>query len=116
MDTRQRVIQIAKTAHEVNRAYCQSTGDDSQPSWADAPDWQKSSAINGVNYHLGNETSSPADSHNNWMKEKENDGWVFGEEKDADKKTHPCMVPYDELPEEQQTKDKLFIAVVKSFE
>lgn len=28
---------IAQVAHEINRAYCQAIGDDSQPCWNDAP-------------------------------------------------------------------------------
>lgn len=31
-------LQIAQVCHEVNRAYCQALGDDSQPAWDDAPD------------------------------------------------------------------------------
>jgi len=32
---------IAKVAHEVNRAYCISIGDNSQQSWECSPEWQK---------------------------------------------------------------------------
>ncbi len=32
---------IAKTCHEVNRAYCIGTGDLSQLPWDQAPEWQK---------------------------------------------------------------------------
>ena len=110
------VEQIARTCHQVNKAFCESIGDISQPDWSDAPDWQKESAINGVNYHLGNPDSKPSDSHRSWMREKENDGWVFGKVKDPEKKEHPCMIPYTELPKDQQTKDVLFISVVRSFE
>jgi len=110
------VEQIAKTCHEVNRAFCESIGDNSQPTWGDAPEWQKQSAMNGVSFHMTNPESKPSDSHENWTKEKEADGWVFGEIKDPEKKEHPCMVPYNQLPKEQQTKDALFIAVVRSFE
>ena len=60
--------QIAKTRHEVNRAYCQSIGDNSQPEWKDAPEWQKKSAITGVEYHLANPASKPEDSHNSWLR------------------------------------------------
>ena len=49
------------------------------------------------------------------MREKLNNGWVYGDEKNADKKEHPCMVLYNDLPEEQRMKDKLFKAVVDSF-
>lgn len=102
---------VARMCHEVNRAYCRSIGDDSQPAWEDAPDWQKESAINGVEFHLANETS-PEQSHENWMREKATAGWVYGDVKDPEKKEHPCMIPYDQLPLEQRTKDYLFKAVV----
>ena len=110
------IKQIAKTCHEVNRAYCKSIGDNSQNSWNVSPEWQKKSAINGVKFHLANPDSKPSDSHNNWLAEKRKEGWVYGKVKDPAKKTHPCMVPYSKLPKEQQTKDALFIAVVRSFE
>lgn len=55
----------------------------------------------------------PEDSHNSWMAQKIEDGWVFGDTKDAEKKTHPCMVPFGDLSVAQQAKDFLFIAVVR---
>ena len=108
------VVNIARVCHEVNKAYCESIGDTSQLSWGDAPDWQKESAIKGVLFHLANPGAKPEDSHNSWLKEKEATGWGYGEVKDAEKKTHPCFVPYNQLPQAQQTKDALFIAVVHS--
>jgi hypothetical protein len=105
---------IAEVCHEINRAYCQSIGDNSQPSWADAPEWQKQSATNGVKFHIANPGSPPSRSHEEWLKEKANTGWKYGPVKDPEKKEHPCFVPYDQLPREQQIKDKLFIAVVEA--
>ncbi|MCC8435470.1 hypothetical protein HP567_013035 [Brevibacillus sp. M2.1A] len=105
---------IARVCHEVNRAYCNSIGDDSQSSWEDAPDWQRQSAKNGVEFHLDCETT-PEQSHENWMQEKIAAGWIYGPEKDPEKKEHPCMVPYDQLPIEQRTKDYLFKAIVDCF-
>jgi len=105
---------IAKVAHEANRAYCESLGDASQLPWEQAPDWQKQSAINGVKFHLPNPNSQPSDSHESWLKEKVEAGWVYGETKDPDKKTHPCMVAFEKLPLEQQKKDHLFLGVVRS--
>jgi hypothetical protein len=46
------------------------------------------------------------------MKQKVKDGWVLGHIKDGAKKTHPCMVPYNQLPEGQRKKDHLFRAIV----
>lgn len=106
------VLMIAHIAHEVNRAYCTSIGDDSQPAWADAPDWQKQSALNGVRFHVGNPDATPENSHENWLAEKEADGWTYGEVKDPEAKTHPCFLPYADLPADQRAKDALFMAVV----
>jgi hypothetical protein len=106
---------VAKICHAVNRAYCESMGDFSQPKWEDAPEWQKQSAISGVLFHRDHPDAGPSASHDNWLAGKAADGWKYGPVKDPEKKEHPCFMPYDQLPKEQQTKDALFIAVVHSF-
>lgn len=103
---------IAKICHEANRSWCQINGDDSQPSWDEAPQWMKDSAIAGVAFHRANPDAGDSASHDAWMKHKLADGWVYGEEKDLEAKTHPCLVPFDELPHEQQFKDRLFRTIV----
>jgi hypothetical protein len=108
------VEQIAQVAHELNKAYCESLGDMSQPSWEDAPNWQKTSAIHGVDFHLNNPNATPKLSHHAWMMEKETDGWKYGPVKDAEKKEHPCFVPYDQLPVEQKAKDYIFRQTIHS--
>jgi len=102
---------IARVCHEVNRAYCQALGDMSQPSWDDAPQWQKDSAMLGVALHV-NQDAGPEASHESWMSQKVADDWKYGPVKDPEKKEHPCMVPFDQLPREQQAKDYIFRAVV----
>jgi hypothetical protein len=103
----------ARATHEANRAWCLAHGDTSQPSWDDAPGWQRSSAINGVKGVLfGND---PEQSHESWLKEKAEAGWKFGPTKDPEKKEHPCFVPYAALPPEQKAKDHVFVGVAKAF-
>jgi len=89
-------------------------GDFTQPEWDEAPTWQRSSAMSGVRAALSNPEQTPEDSHKGWLKEKMDDGWVYGEEKDPAEKTHPCMVDYEELPEEQQAKDHIFLGIVRT--
>jgi hypothetical protein len=105
---------IAAICHEANRMYCLTIGDNSQPAWEEAPDWQKQSAIDGVQVHLEHPELSPEISHEYWLKGKEKDGWKYGPVKDADKKEHPCFVPYDQLPAEQRAKDYLFKGICES--
>lgn len=107
------IEQIAKVCHELNRVYCQSIGDDSQPTWEDAPNWQKQSAINGVKFHLKNPNAGPSHSHESWLEEKRKDGWKYGPVKNPEKKEHPCFVSYEKLPMEQRLKDSLFTSTVK---
>lgn len=104
--------QIAKVCHEANRAYCEANGDDTQKAWKDAPLWQRESALNGVIFHLSSPNATPSSSHDSWLKEKLENGWKYGSVKDSDKKEHPCIVPYDDLPDVQKAKDALFIGVV----
>ena len=43
--------------------------------------------------------------HAAWMREREAAGWKFGPKRDDAKKEHPCLVPYDELSEEEKGYD-----------
>ena len=110
------IEQIARICHETNRVYCESIGDNSQKIWNEAEEWQRDSAINGVKYKLKHPDATPKDQHDVWSLDKINSGWTYGTVKDADKKTHPCLVPYEQLPAEQKIKDYLFVGVVKAFQ
>lgn len=104
----------ASLCHEVNRELQIAAGDDSvSPHWKDAPNWQKVSALEGIVNALNGQ--SPRELHESWMAHKIEDGWVYGETKNAVAKTHPCLVPYEELDEDQKLKDKVFSAIVKTF-
>ena len=102
---------IALVCHEVNKGYCEALGDFSQASWEAAPDWQKESARMGVKLHM-NPNVGPEASHESWMAQKVADGWVYGEVKDEKEKTHPCIVPFSQLPTAQKAKDYIFRSVV----
>lgn len=106
------VTVIARTCHEVNRAICETFGDTSQKPWPQAEDWQRDSAIAGVRFALEHPDATPEDQHVAWCEAKVADGWTYGETKDADAKTHPCLVAYAQLPPEQRVKDATFRAVV----
>lgn len=109
-----KVEEIAKVAHELNKAYCESIGDLSQPNWDSAPEWQKSSAVNGVNFHISNPTATPAGSHESWLRQKAEEGWKYGTVKNVETKEHPCFLPYENLPVEQKAKDYIFRQTIHS--
>lgn len=109
------ILQAAQLAHEANRAYCAWLGDQSQLPWDQAPEWQRASAVAGVNFLLDNPNAGPGDTHQSWLDVKTAEGWQYGPIKDVEAKTHPCFVPYEELPEPQRIKDYIFGFVVRGF-
>lgn len=110
------IERIAKVCHDANKSFCEVNGDTSQKPWEDAEEWQRQSAINGVRFAISNPDAPASAQHDSWMAEKVAQGWVYGEVKDAEKKTHPCLVPFEQLPEFQQKKDHLFKAIVKALQ
>jgi RyR domain len=106
------ISDVARICHEANHAYCESIADYSQNGWNEAAEWQRQSAIKGVEWRLANPEAPESAQHEAWVEEKVREGWVYGPVKDAEKKFHPCLVPYDELPAEQRAKDALFAAIV----
>lgn len=107
------VEDISRICHESNRALQVAQEDPAiSPSWDEAPDWQRESAIEGVRQALKGAT--PEQLHQSWCEFKAADGWVYGEVKDGGAKTHPCLVDYADLPPDQRLKDSLFQAIVYS--
>jgi len=106
------IQQLAALVHAANKAICEAAGDNSQKPWAETSDSIKASAIAGVHYRLANPNATAEDQHNEWCDFKRAEGWVYGPVKDTEKKIHPCLVPYAELPFEQRVKDHVFAAIV----
>ena len=43
--------------------------------------------------------------HEVWAATRITQGWKYGEQRNDELKTHPCLVPYEELPEEEKKYD-----------
>lgn len=108
------VIQIAaRVAHEVNRAFCEGIGDSSHVAWEEAPTWQREASVANVRAVLSDPSRSAEVSHQEWFAEKTQKGWRWGSIKSGEDKTHPCLVPYSELPPEQRVKDALLNMAIR---
>lgn len=44
--------------------------------------------------------------HDTWAQNRLNQGWTYGEKRDDDKKLHPCLIPYEDLPESEKKYDR----------
>ena len=56
-------------------------------------------------------SGSPAELHGGWVQAYIDMGWTYGETRDVAAKTHPDMVPYDQLEQREKDKDAVFIAL-----
>lgn len=44
--------------------------------------------------------------HDIWARQRMTEGWTYGPERDDAKKQHPCLVPYEQLPESEKEYDR----------
>ncbi len=79
--------------------------------WQCAPAYMRETVLDGVRRAMNGET--PEQHHEAWCERLRADGWTLGP-KDYDARTHPWLVPYDQLPREQQVKNRVFLAIVKA--
>lgn len=106
--------EIAQVCHEASRALCESQGDPSQKPWGSAGPRQLFSATACVLHAQANPDATAADMHAAWCAGKRRDGWAHGPVEDAEAKTHPCLVPFEDLPPEHRRNDALFLAIVRA--
>lgn len=97
--------------HEANKEIQQQTGEYTPQ----LSEHLTKSILDGVYFVLDNPNCTPEQQHNNWVHFKRADGWKYGVTKDFERKEHPCLVPYSELPEIQQRKDAVFRQTLDNF-
>lgn len=107
------ILAAAKAAHEVNRAYSAFLGEPPHLPWEQAPDWQRTACITGVRNALENPNITAEEVQTAWRLRMEAEGWKYGEAKDPRAKTHPYLLPFKDLPREIQTKDVIYLAVIR---
>lgn len=44
--------------------------------------------------------------HDNWALQRINEGWTYGSERDDTNKKHPCLIPYEDLPDSEKEYDR----------
>lgn len=67
--------------------------------------------INTTNVELPKELNTLVEQmaknvHEVWAKTRIDQGWIYGNERNDEEKKHPCLVPYEELPEEEKVYDR----------
>lgn len=108
---------IAHVCHEANRALQEEQNDPTIPvsvKWEKLDAETRASAVQGVQHILTGRVQTPEESHIEWCQFKFSHGWKLGPTKDENKKEHPLLIPYGDLPEPQRVKDTLFFSIVRA--
>lgn len=71
-----------------------------KPNPIDTSDIQLSEELLGLTERMAENV------HENWAAGRIADGWTYGQKRDDEKKTTPCLVPYSELTEEEKAYDR----------
>ena len=103
--------EIARVVHEAERALQAVQGDRvPAPPWPEARPDMRRTVVDSVRHVMDGAT--PEGNHAHWCHQMRRDGWTWGVLKDPVTRTHPCLLPYADLPEHQRDKDELFVAIV----
>lgn len=81
-------------------------------AWADRDEAFRAQFLRVIECQCGpDRKDSPAELHADWVRAYEAMGWVYGPERSVERKTHPDMVPYDDLGQLERDKDAVFVAL-----
>ena len=104
--------EIAQFSNAINRTYSQILGrEDLAGQWV--TQLQRQNIIECVDAVRRGLITASGEAHERWLWKHIEDGWVYGPVKDAVLKQHPCLLPFGQLPEEEQFRDWLFLTTVK---
>lgn len=104
------VDDIAELCHETIRIYNESIGT-YIPTWSNLKKHQRRVSTYGVDWYVKNPTAGPEESHDAWLQRAELGGWKYGPVVDYEKREHPCLVPFLDLPEHEKRKEYIFRCV-----
>jgi hypothetical protein len=109
------VEQFGRLNHALRREVARIFGDGTvPPDWDDAPEWMHADSARDARELLGNPGMMAEDGHGRWMRQKIAEGWKWGPVRDDEKKEHPSIRPFDQLPPGERLKDLLRVSLAGS--
>ena len=107
--------QIAQIVHTAVNTFRLTIGEEDLGTWENLDEDRKQLTRNAVTRTVEYPNISPEDQHEIWAKEKREQGWTYGAEKCPKNLTHPSLIPYEQLSENEKIKDKLVTNTIKAF-
>jgi len=108
------VNEITKIIYEATRFEAKWSGRSIVPEpWEERDEAFRNQMTKVVEeYFKMDKLPTPEEAHDSWVKAYEKMGWKYGEKRDPVFKTHPDMVPFNELSLDEREKDAIFLAFI----
>jgi hypothetical protein len=111
MNDQQKIKICARVAYEASRSCALAVdSEDFTRPWEEAGDWLQDNWQSGVARVLAGDC--PEQRHRAFVEEMTQKGWKYGPETDAEKKEHPDLMPYADLPAERRLKNQVYVDVI----
>lgn len=109
-----RFDKICELCHLANNELMIANNETPCGNWDTLDSHLKQMTRDSVSVIIDKPNITAEDIHNTWMTNKAKDGWVYGDIKDANKKTHPLMIPFADMNAIDKAKDQSFIDIVNA--
>lgn len=105
---------VAKWIYEATRVEAEWSERSIVPeAWEDRDDKFRKQFVDIIGKYLAaDKLPTPEEAHDSWMDAYFIMGWKYGEKRDTTAKTHPDLLPFDQLPKDERDKDAIFLAFV----
>lgn len=105
---------VTRAIYEACRLEAQWSGRSIVPEpWDERDEAFRERMIRVVERYLHSEgLPTPKEAHDSWCEAYREMGWTYGPVRDPQKKTHPDLRPYEELPQDEREKDAIFLMCV----
>jgi hypothetical protein len=104
---------VGRVVHEATAALKVAFSEpDSMPHWDEAPQIMRDLSVGAVRFRRANPQAAPGAQHSEWVRERTEAGWTYGPVKDSLKKTHPLMVPFEQLPVQEKIKSAVLLSII----
>lgn len=109
------LLDIAQECHAKNNELMMMNGEEQRGSWETLDRHTKFITLKSVIKALENPNLTAKEMHDEWMNNKIEDGWKFGDVKDAELKTHPLIIDFELMNDIDKMKDQNFIDVCNKY-
>ena len=109
-----KIEKIARLIYEATRVEANWSKRSIVPEkWEDRDEKFRNQFIDIIVKYLSlKKLPTPPEAHQSWMNDYFKMGWKYGGKRDVVKKTHPDLLPFDKLPQDERDKDAIFLAFV----